>query len=82
MDKIAEVREEIDIIDSKIMKLLDERFDKTSLIGLLKKESNTNVLDQNREEIIFDKTSKYSHSPELRNIYTTIMTESKKLQRK
>lgn len=82
MDKINRVRKEIDSLDNEIMTLLDERFNKTTLIGKLKKESNTNVLDQNREQIIFDKTTKYSHSPELKNIYNTIMNESKKLQRK
>jgi|LGOV01.1.fsa_nt_gb chorismate mutase len=82
MDKINHTRQEIDIIDDNIMRLLDERFEKTNLIGLLKKESKTTVLDQNREQTIFTKTTKFSHSPELKVIYSTIMNESKKLQRK
>lgn len=82
MDKIEKVRQDIDIIDEKIMKLLDERFEKTTLIGTIKKESNTTVLDQNRELIILNKTSNYKHFPEIESIYKTIMCESKKLQRK
>jgi len=82
MDRINKVREEIDIIDNKIMDLLDERFTKTTLIGKLKKASRTKVLDKNREQSILDKTSNYRHFPELKSIYTTIMNESKKLQRK
>lgn len=82
MDKIDKVRKEIDLLDNKIMSLLDERFEKTCKIGQLKKDTNTTVLDSNREETIINKTSKYSHSPEIESIYNTIMSESKKLQRK
>lgn len=82
MDKIEKTRKEIDELDIKIMALLEERFDKTCTIGLLKKESNTNVLDQNREDIILTKTANYRHYPELISIYKTIMNESRKLQGK
>lgn len=82
MDKINKLRKQIDKIDDEIMSLLDKRFNISNQIGQLKKESNTTVLDSNREQVIFDKTSKYSHSPELIEIYKTIMNESKKLQRK
>ena len=82
MDKIERIREEIDSLDIQIMKLLDERFNKTSLIGELKRHSKINVLDQSREDAIFSKASNFSHYPEIKNIYITIMNESKKLQRK
>lgn len=82
MDKIDDLRKEIDVIDEEIMSLLDKRFLKTTRIGELKKLDNTKVLDTNREKLIYDKTYKYSHSPELISIYNTIMNESKKLQRK
>ncbi|AIO18290.1 hypothetical protein KQ51_00402 [Candidatus Izimaplasma bacterium HR1] len=82
MDKINNIRKEIDSIDTKIMELLDERFAKTSHIGTLKKQTTINVYDKNREEAIFNKMANYRHYPELKNIYTTIMNESKKLQRK
>lgn len=82
MDKISNIRTEIDRIDAQIMDLLDKRYTLTNEIGKLKKESNSNVLDSNREEIIYEKTSNYSHYPQLKAIYRTIMDESKKLQRK
>ena len=82
MDKIKDLRKQIDKFDDEIMSLLEKRFNITNQIGQLKKESNTTVLDSNREQVIFNKTSKYSHSPELIEIYKTIMNESKKLQRK
>lgn len=82
MDQIDKIRKEIDVLDTEIMELLNKRYRLTTEIGRLKKETNTNVLDSNREDIIYDKTSKYSHYPQLRAIYKTIMEESKKLQRK
>jgi chorismate mutase len=54
----------------------------TTEIGQLKQVENKLVLDSNREQIILDKTAKFSHSPQLSTIYKTIMDESKSLQRK
>lgn len=82
MDKIKKLRNEIDILDNKIMELLETRFLIAKEIGEAKKELNVNVLDSNREEAILLKTSKFSHSPQISNIYKTIMNESKNIQRK
>lgn len=82
MDKIKINREKIDVIDKKIMSLLDERFLLTSEIGELKKENKLVVLDVNREDIIMNKASLFSHYPQIKSIYVTIMNESKSLQRK
>lgn len=82
MDKINQKRLEIDELDNKIMSLLDKRFELTTEIGSIKKVEKKVVLDINREENILNKTSKYSHSPQIRSIYNTIMDESKSLQRK
>lgn len=82
MDEILDQRKQIDKIDDEIMKLLDKRFFYTNKIGLIKKASNTIVLDKNRQKSIFDKTSKYSHFPEIKSIYEAIMYESRKSQRK
>ncbi len=82
MDKIAQLRKEIDEIDKKIMTLLDDRFTKTNQIGQIKHDTKSNILDKNREDNILNKTSIYSHYPEIKVIYKTIMSESKKSQRK
>jgi len=82
MDKINELREQIDIIDRKIMELLEKRYTISKEIGELKQQLKTTVLDQNRENIILNKASKYSHSPQIELVYKTIMSESRKLQRK
>ncbi len=82
MDQIGKLRNEIDIIDSTIMNLLETRFLIAKKIGLIKQRENITVLDTNREETILRKTTNYSHSPQIKNIYITIMNESKNIQRK
>ena len=82
MDKIDDLRKLIDVIDDEIMTILDERFNLSKKIGNLKILTKTTVLDTKRENIILDKTSKYSHSPEIGIVYKTIMEASKSLQRK
>lgn len=82
MDDINKIRNSIDLIDKEIMSLLDKRFSLTGKIGDIKKSSEKPVLDTNREEVILLKTSKLKHSPQIYNIYKTIMNESKSQQRK
>ncbi len=82
MDKIEDLRLSINTIDDEIMALLDKRLSLSVRIGNLKALSNTAVLDTKRENIILDKTSNYSHSPEIGIVYKTIMETSKSLQRK
>jgi len=80
MDEINKFREIIDIIDVKIMALLDERFNLSLQIGELKSTRNSIILDKDRESYILDKTSKYSHSPQITSVYKTVMNESRKIQ--
>ena len=82
MKEIKDLRDKIDQIDDKIMSLLDERYKISHQIGVVKKQENIVILDTNREDYILNKTSKYSHSPQIESIYRTIMEESKKAQKK
>lgn len=82
MDALKDLRNQIDQIDNQIMDLLDKRFNITQQVGDYKKQHNIQVLDQNREKSISAKTSKYSHSPQIDNVYKAIMKESKSQQRK
>lgn len=82
MDKINELRKEIDIIDDQIMQLLDKRFTLTKSIGEEKKLISRTVLDPNREKNILNKTSKFSHSPMIKELYEYMMNQSKNQQRK
>lgn len=55
MDKIELYRKMIDHIDEMIIDYLNNRFQYCQEIGKIKKESNTQVLDSNREKEIIDK---------------------------
>ena len=81
MDKLEKLRVKINEIDDEIMSLLDKRFNLSIEVGKVKSISNTSVLDTKREDYILDKTSKYSHSPEIDIVYKKIMEKSKSLQR-
>ena len=48
-------RKIIDNIDEQIMKLLEERLLLVKDVGLYKRQNNIPVLDQKREQLIFDK---------------------------
>lgn len=56
---IEDAREDIDIVDNKLIKLLEERFKISKKIGQLKIENNKLILDKNREtEIVLRLVSK------------------------
>jgi len=82
MDKIVELRTKIDDIDDQIMSLLSQRYDLSEQIGTIKSNSKINILDTNREEYILKKIGNYNHSQQLELIYSTIMSESKNIQRR
>ena len=82
MDKIDDLRIKIDQLDDLLMDILQDRYSLTKQIGDLKKDSHLVVEDNNREEYIFNKISKYSHSPSIDLVYKTIINESKNKQRK
>ena len=82
MDKINEERKEIDKLDDLIMQLLNQRYDISDRIGNIKKATKVEISDTNREEIILNKTSKYSHYPQLKSVYMAIMNESKNSQQR
>ncbi len=82
MDQIKNLRTRIDSLDDEIMELLQQRFNISVAIGSVKKESKKVVLDTSREEFILNKTSNFSHSPQIKNVYVSLMNESKDMQRK
>ena len=82
MATIEELRNAIDQLDDQLMELIDKRFELTNQIGIEKSKTKMTILDTNRELNIINKTSKYSHSPQIESIYMTMMNESKKAQRK
>lgn len=75
--KIASLRNKIDQVDKKILKLLKERMSIIAKIGKIKKAHKIAVKDKKREEIVLKKT-KVGFT---RNIFKKILLESKKIQK-
>jgi chorismate mutase len=77
---LNEIRAEIDRIDSKILKLLNDRME----LALLAKKFKSSIEDLEREKAIMDRLKNSSHSllePEfIESIYSLIISWSKKLQ--
>ncbi len=82
---IQKNRDKIDSIDNQIFDLLMDRLDSVTTIGYIKKEQGLPVLDQNRENAIYAKIdAKFSaiEADFLKNIYQSIITESKRVEEK
>lgn len=82
MDKIKDLRQQIDILDDELMSLLNRRYDISERIGEIKSNSKKDVLDQKREIDVLNKAKKYDHSQQIELVYKTIMSESKNIQRR
>ena len=53
MLSLKNLREKLDKIDKKLLKVLTERFEITQKVGIYKKKKNLPVLDRKREQEIF-----------------------------
>ena len=78
--KLEEIRNNIDLIDSKILKLLNDRMEQ----ALLAKKFKNKIEDQDREKEVMDRLRKSPHSllqPEFTEaVYKMIITWGKELQ--
>ena len=77
---LENIREEIDLIDDEIVKLLEERFDKSIEVYEAKLRSNLPIFDDRREERVRQRAGKGKHGVFLERIYEAIMRESKRVQ--
>ncbi len=86
MDKIENLREEIDVINKDIIKLLISRFEISKKIGEEKKLIKKSVLDKNREDEIYinlEKQLKNSeYKVEIIEIFKEVITRSKEIQKR
>ena len=53
--KIRTIREKIDAIDREVFQLLIDRLEAVTAIGVVKKEEGLPILDQSRENAIYEK---------------------------
>ncbi len=74
--KLESLRAKIDLIDSKIKKLLSERFGIASEIAKYKKANNLQTFDSGREKEILGKMD----TTHQKAVFKQILKESKKVQ--
>ena len=82
-NKIEELREKINSLDDRIIKLLEERFSISKEIGKIKFNSESAILDKNRErEIInrLDMNTKIISKEPVDMIYQNIFKVSREIQ--
>ncbi|NLM35999.1 MAG: chorismate mutase [Clostridiales bacterium] len=84
MTQLTEYRSEIDLIDKKLVELLEKRLDLSKKIGLYKKERNMEILNLEREQQVLESNLKFvknhNYKTYISEILKAIMEESKKLQ--
>ena len=83
--KLEELRNTIDTIDSTIIDLLSKRFELAKDIAIFKKQHNKTIFDEAREkEILASKTKQAQQkniSPDfVEKLFTDIMQESRNIQ--
>lgn len=85
MDQLDKYRNEIDVIDEEIIKLLDKRFQLSMQVKEYKDQRDIPVLDQKRETYIKEKILSYRGSQQvveqILEVYSTILKSSKLLQK-
>ena len=83
MDDIKDIRENINKVDDKIIKLLEERFDLSKKVRAYKISHNKKVYDPIREKEILKKIQEKNpeYGKYFVKIYQEIMDQSKNLQR-
>ncbi|MHC5228887.1 chorismate mutase [Enterococcus sp. LJL99] len=83
---LAIQREKINVLDKKIVALLEERMDVVEEIASVKKATGKNVLDTSREQEVLEKVGHYveneKYKTTIQETYRGIMDASKKFQQK
>ncbi len=85
MEGIEELRADLDEIDRKILRLINERMSIARKIGLLKKKHNIPIIDREREEKVYKNAighaSRLSLDPSrIRSIFHEIIALSTQVQ--
>ena len=77
MDKF---RKQIDEIDSKVMELLNQRYEITKKIGEFKRDNNIDVNNSDREKEILNKADQYLYGEDIKKVYHILFSSNKKYQ--
>lgn len=83
--ELKDLRNKIDQIDQELVTLIEQRLEVVKQIGDYKKKHNLPILDQNREQEVLDKNSKYLSNESNKEAYLEIMKNimdvSKKIEK-
>ena len=83
--ELKDLRNKIDQIDQELVTLIEQRLEVVKQIGSYKKKHNLPILDQNREQEVLDKNSKYLSNESNKEAYLEIMKNimdvSKKIEK-
>jgi chorismate mutase len=81
---LSTIRSEIDDLDRQLVELLDQRAEKSIIIGKIKKELQLDLYSPEREDSVFNnitkQNSKFISEEGLRRIFKGILKESVILQ--
>ena len=85
MERLAECRKEIDAVDLKIVRLLNERTRVVEEIGRIKQELSLPIYEPKREDEVFANVTGNNTGPlsseALRRVFERIIDEMRTLQR-
>ncbi len=82
--KLKKNRKELDLIDQKLLTLLNQRLRIVLEIGKIKKEMGKNIYDPKREKEVLEKLKRKNKGPlkekDLKKIFTTVMKVCRRSQ--
>lgn len=82
---ITDWRKKIDVLDGRLVELLNERAVCALEIGRLKRSTNLPVYEPDREKIVFENVCKANHGPlpdkELQRVYERILDVMRNVQK-
>lgn len=73
MKDLKQCREQLDLIDEKIIELFEKRMLVIKDVALYKKQNNLPIVDEEREKVILKKNIEKFNNAELKQYYQTIL---------
>ena len=85
MERLAECRKEIDVLDIQILRLLNERTRIVEEIGRIKRELSLPIYEPKREDQVFNNVTTHNEGPlgpeAVKRVFERIIDEMRTLQR-
>ena len=84
MEDINELRKKIDVIDNKLVILINERATISKLIGNLKNKKKIAVIQKEREKMVYEKVENHSkiiNKEDISKIWKVIIEVCRKMQK-